>query len=407
MKIFSVFLFILAISASSGSAGSTEDVCLCCGVNIMTQSMDNCIMAATPVTSQDMKMLKKLCEIDTKVAIATKYHRYFDRLPYLGVRGWTLDYLHDFTAENCQHEMEKNSGTLFWLTKVSYDDLPDGYTGYYLGRKIMYTGTREVITQLGMIEMAYLDYQIIHPIHLDGYPDISEFPGSMQYLVRRIPISYEVTNPVKLNQSSFDIQDEHIGDFTYHNPSQYPQKFAVEVEFPVDVTYETDEYLFPRTPLEYRGPNETVRLQTGEYFTETLNYTITFNVTVQPRHTVAARVWGVWTRFETVFNATLNTTFVKLGSFIDYNVKTNVTGKKINVRFGRFYLADIHQFHSNEVLIVSYSTISAILFAFAFLMALVALFHVIRNIRKCCEKKKIDQEGYTVLDNESTVNPTS
>lgn len=107
---------------------------------------------------------------------------------------------------------------------------------------------------------------------MDGYPDISAFPGTYEFLIRRLPLSYEVTNAVKKQQSSREIEEENLGVFTYHNPSPYPQKFAIDVAFPSDITYETDEYLVPGTPLQYSSPNETLLLKAGEFISQPVNY---------------------------------------------------------------------------------------------------------------------------------------
>lgn len=151
----------------------------------------------------------------------------------------------------------------------------------------MNTGTDEIISQLGMYYKSfggnsYLRSEFI-PYEIDGVPDISSFPGYYQYLIRRIPVSYEVKDPQKIAKFSREIQEEHLGVFTYYNPSNYPQKFSIEMAFPSDVLYETEEYLVPERPLKYIGPNETLQMKTGEFLTQTVNYVRLFRIAVDAR----------------------------------------------------------------------------------------------------------------------------
>ncbi|XP_059607348.1 uncharacterized protein LOC132255367 [Phlebotomus argentipes] len=401
-------LFVLLLFQFAHANG--EELCLCCGANILKQSMENCSLPVVSISADDLVMLKKLCK---KVQEKTEeernnyypYYQYdydcsrpYTSLSYLTVEGWKVSTDSSFYFENCEEDLDNIAETLFWVTNVN-ETTSYTRTRQFLGRKIMQTGTSEIISQLGKygIVHEYNSCEIFTPFQLDGVPDISSFPGYYQHLIRRIPLSYEVTESKITRKNSKEMREEHIGDFTYYNPSSYAQKFSVELDFVSEVAFESDEYLVPDIPLLYRSSNGTTFLRTGDFLTQKESYSITFNVTVLPGRTITARVVGVWIREDTFLTATLNTTYMKLGNFAQYETKNNVTGKKIFISLGRFFLQDVHEYQSNEVFVITYSAVSGILFGVAFLLCLVLLFYCVRQCRKCC-KKSPPAQGYTPLN---------
>ncbi|XP_055693546.1 uncharacterized protein LOC129795976 [Lutzomyia longipalpis] len=381
---------------------NAKDLCLCCGTDILSQDTGNCSLLVTPLVQEDVMMLQKLCETEHSKLVVDEYYgsyerSYYEYIPYLAAESWAITIRPDFYFEDCKKDIDNIASMLYWIKNASSNFLYN-LNGNYLARKVAKIGHGERISQLGRYRYDRHAWDArFTPYRLDGYPDISAFEGAYEFLVRRLPLSYEVSNTQKVRQITWDLQEEHLGVFTYHNPSPYPQKFAIEVSFPSDITYETEEYLVPGTLLKYKGSNETFTLKTGEFISQTLNYTVTFNITIEPHRTVSAKVIGVWTKVENVFTATLNTTFLQLGSFAEYEVKENVTGTKINIRFGRFYLSEIQEINSDDYIVISYKAIGNILFVVAFLLVLLLLFIIVRRIKKCCTKKP-SPEGYTVLN---------